>query len=128
MSPCVISECTDDMEIVHEEVFGSVACVLPFDTEQEAITRANATQFGLAAGVFSRDLSRVHRVVSKLEAGSCWVNTFNVTPAQVPFGGFKASGVGRENGTAALEFYSQTKTVYVEVNDIDCGPLFKEVQ
>ena len=65
-------------------------------------------------------------MVGALEAGSCYINTFNMAPAEVPFGGFKGSGVGRENGTAALEFYSQSKTVYVEMNDVDCGLLYQE--
>ena len=76
--------------------------------------------------MFTRDLQRAHRVIDAIDAGSCCVNTFNMAPAEAPFGGFKASGVGRENGTAALEFYSQTKTVYVEMGDVDCGLLYRE--
>ncbi len=77
-------------------------------------------------GVFTRDLGRAHRVASAVDCGSFWINTFNLAPAEVPFGGFKSSGIGRENGTAAIEFYSQMKSVYVEMNDVDCGPLFRD--
>lgn len=126
LSPCVITNCTDSMEIAREEVFGSVACVFPFATEEEVIQRANDTRFGLAGGVFTNDLTRAHRVINALEAGTCWINTFNLAPSEVPFGGYKMSGIGRENGTVAMEFYSQMKTIYVEMNDVDCGPLFQD--
>ena len=76
--------------------------------------------------MFTKDLTRAHRVIDRIDAGTCWVNTFNLAPAEVPFGGFKQSGIGRENGTAALEFYSQAKTVYVEMNDVDCGLLYQD--
>jgi betaine-aldehyde dehydrogenase len=93
--------------------------VLPFDTEDEVVARANGTEFGLAAGLFTRDLARGHRVAAALEAGIVWVNTYNLTPVQVPFGGVKRSGIGRENGLAALEHFTQRKTVYVETGDVD---------
>lgn len=76
--------------------------------------------------MFTRDLSRAHRVSAAMEAGSVWINTFNLCPSEVPFGGFKKSGIGRENGLAAIEHYTQTKTVYVEMNDVDCGLLYQE--
>jgi betaine-aldehyde dehydrogenase len=93
--------------------------VLAFKDEEEAIARANATPYGLAAGVFTRDLTRGHRVVAKLEAGTCWINTYNVTPIEMPFGGVKLSGLGRENGRAAIEHYTQVKSVYVAMNGVD---------
>lgn len=80
----------------------------------------------VAGGVFTNDLTRAHRVINALEAGTCWINTFNLAPSEVPFGGYKMSGIGRENGTVAMEFYSQMKTIYVEMNDVDCGPLFQD--
>eukprot|EP00095_Tigriopus_kingsejongensis_P001600 snap_masked-scaffold317_size209118-processed-gene-1.1 protein:Tk01600 transcript:snap_masked-scaffold317_size209118-processed-gene-1.1-mRNA-1 annotation:"aldehyde dehydrogenase family 9 member a1-a-like" len=123
LSPCIVTDCQDSMEIVREEVFGSVACVLPFDTEDEAVKRANDTPYGLAGGVFTNDFSRAHRVVGALEAGSCYINTFNIAPAEVPFGGFKMSGIGRENGTAALEFYSQPKMIYRLKGDLVRGQI-----
>lgn len=126
LSPTILTDCTDSMRAVKEEIFGAVASVLVFDTEEEAVERANNTDFGLAAGVFTSDVTRAHRVVNKLEAGTTYINTFNLAPAELPFGGYKMSGIGRENGLAAIEHYTQYKTVYVEMNDVDCGPLYKE--
>uniref|UniRef100_A0A3P9IXG4 Aldehyde dehydrogenase 9 family, member A1b n=1 Tax=Oryzias latipes TaxID=8090 RepID=A0A3P9IXG4_ORYLA len=119
MSPCVLGDCTDDMTCVKEEIFGPVMSVLSFETEEEALQRANDTTLGLAAGVFTRDVKRAHRVVEHLKAGSCFINNYNVTPVEVPFGGFKMSGIGRENGQVTIEFYSQMKTVFVEMGDVD---------
>ena len=119
VQPTVFADVTDDMTIAREEIFGPVMCVLPFDDEDEVVERANATQFGLAAGVFTRDLARGHRVIARLEAGTCWINTYNLTPIAMPFGGVKHSGIGRENGRAALDHYSQLKSVYVELGHVD---------
>ncbi len=118
--PTIFAECTDEMTIVREEIFGPVMAVLAFDSEAEVVRRANDTPFGLAAGVFTRDLARAHRVVAALEAGVCWINNYNVTPVEAPFGGNKQSGIGRENGSAAIEHYTQLKTVYVELGDVAC--------
>ncbi|CAN5354965.1 betaine-aldehyde dehydrogenase [soil metagenome] len=116
-----IFEATDDRAaIVRDEVFGPVMTVLAFDDEEEVIARANATEFGLAAAVFTADLTRAHRVIARLQAGTCWINQYNVTPIEMPFGGMKASGLGRENGLAAIEHYTQIKSVYVAMADIDC--------
>ena len=93
--------------------------VLEFDNEAEVIRRANATEFGLSAAVFTRDLGRAHRVIAQLQAGTCWINHYNVTPIELPFGGMKASGLGRENGRAAIEHYTQLKSVYVAKGDVD---------
>ena len=119
VQPTVFVDVTDAMRIAAEEIFGPVMCVLTFDDEAEVIERANATQFGLAAGVFTRDIQRAHRVIAALEAGTCWINTYNLTPIAMPFGGYKRSGIGRENGHAALDHYSQWKSVYVEMGDVD---------
>jgi betaine-aldehyde dehydrogenase len=119
VEPTVFTDCTDDMEIVTDEIFGPVMSVLTFNEEEEVIKRANDTEFGLAAGVFTRDISRAHRVIAKLEAGTCWINNYNITPVEMPFGGYKQSGIGRENGHAAIEHYSQLKSVYVELGDVD---------
>lgn len=118
VKPTVFADVADHMRIAREEIFGPVMCVLDFETEEEAVARANATEFGLAAGVFTRDLARGHRVVAKLHAGTCWINTYNLTPIEMPFGGYKHSGIGRENGHAAVEHYTQTKSVYVETGDV----------
>jgi betaine-aldehyde dehydrogenase len=119
VAPAVFDECRDDMTIVREEIFGPVMSVLEFEDEGEVIERANATEFGLAAGVFTNDLTRAHRVIAKLEAGTCWINHYNVTPIELPFGGVKMSGLGRENGRAALEHYTRLKSVYVAMGDVD---------
>jgi betaine-aldehyde dehydrogenase len=120
VTPTIFTDCTDDMAIVREEIFGPVMAVLSFENEAEVVRRANDTEFGLAAGVFTRDLARAHRVVAALEAGVCWINNYNVTPVEVPFGGNKQSGIGRENGMAAIEHYMQVKSVYVELGDVAC--------
>jgi betaine-aldehyde dehydrogenase len=111
--PTIFDGCRDDMAVVREEIFGPVMTVLSFDDEDEVVRRANATEYGLAAGVFTRDLQRGHRVIARLEAGTCWLNHYNVTPIELPFGGVKRSGLGRENGKAAIEHYTQLKSVYV---------------
>ncbi|MDP2087526.1 MAG: betaine-aldehyde dehydrogenase [Gemmobacter sp.] len=117
--PTVFADVTDDMTIAREEIFGPVMAVLPFDTEPEVIARANATPYGLSAGVFTRDISRAHQVIAALEAGTCWINTYNLTPVEAPFGGSKLSGVGRENGRAAIEHYSQIKSVYIGMGPVE---------
>jgi betaine-aldehyde dehydrogenase len=119
VEPTVFDACRDDMSIVREEIFGPVMSVLEFETEDEVIGRANATEFGLSAGVFTNDLTRAHRVIARLQAGTCWINHYNVTPVELPFGGVKMSGLGRENGRAALEHYTQLKSVYVAMGDVD---------
>jgi betaine-aldehyde dehydrogenase len=119
VAPTVFDECRDDMAIVREEIFGPVMAVLEFEDEEEVIARANATEFGLAAGVFTNDLTRGHRVIARLQAGTCWINHYNVTPVELPFGGVKLSGLGRENGRAALEHYTQLKSVYVAMGNVD---------
>jgi betaine-aldehyde dehydrogenase len=120
VAPAIFADCADDHELVREEIFGPVMAVLRFGDEDEVVRRANATAFGLAAGVFTRDLARAHRVVARLQAGVCWINNYNITPVEVPFGGFKQSGLGRENGLVTIEHYTQLKSVYVEMGDVAC--------
>ena len=119
IEPCVFADVTDDMTIAREEIFGPVMAVLDFEDEDEVMARANATEFGLAAGVFTRDLARAHRVAAKFEAGTCYINTYNDAPVEAPFGGSKLSGVGRENSKAAIAHYSQLKSVYVRMGDLE---------
>ncbi|MDG1783240.1 MAG: betaine-aldehyde dehydrogenase [Porticoccaceae bacterium] len=119
IEPTVFADVTDDMTIACEEVFGPLMSVLTFDDENEVITRANATEFGLAAGVFTADLSRGHRMVDALDAGTCFINSYNDAPVEVPFGGVKMSGVGRENSKAAITHYSQLKSVFVRMDDME---------
>lgn len=118
VEPTVFTGVEDSMRIAREEIFGPVMSVLCFEDEDEVIERANATEFGLAAGVFTGDLARAHRVIAELQAGTCWINAYNLTPVEMPFGGVKQSGIGRENALAALSHYSQLKAVYVETGDV----------
>ncbi len=121
VQPTVFADVTDGMTLAQAEVFGPVMAVLDFDTEAEAVARANDSEFGLAAGVFTADMTRAHRVIGALQAGTCWINAYNLTPVEAPFGGSKLSGVGRENGHAAVEHYTQVKSVYVGMGPVD-GP------
>ncbi|MDN7496509.1 betaine-aldehyde dehydrogenase [Burkholderia gladioli] len=115
VAPTVFAECRDEMRVVREEIFGPVMSILDFATEEEAIERANATDYGLAAGVVTENLSRAHRAIHRLEAGICWINTWGESPAEMPVGGYKQSGVGRENGITTLEHYTRIKSVQVEL-------------
>ena len=119
IEPAIFDGCRDDMSIVREEVFGPLLSILPFRDEDEVIARANATPFGLAAGVMTRDLARAHRAAAALEAGIVWINSYNLTPVAMPFGGSKQSGIGRENGLAALDFYTERKSVYVNLGRVE---------
>ncbi|WP_026612822.1 betaine-aldehyde dehydrogenase [Ensifer aridi] len=119
IQPTVFADVTDEMTIAREEIFGPVMCVLDFDDEAEVVARANATEFGLSAGVFTADLARAHRVVDQLEAGTLWINTYNLCPVEIPFGGSKQSGLGRENSVAALNHYTELKTVYVGMGKVE---------
>lgn len=118
VTPTVFINCTDEMPQVRDEIFGPVMSVLSFKDEDEAISRANNTKYGLAAGVFTKDISRAHRVIKQLEAGICWINTWGASPAEMPVGGYKESGVGRENGLETLRAYTQVKSVLVSMTDI----------
>ena len=117
--PTVFADATDEMFIVREEIFGPVMSVLSFADEAEVLARANASPYGLAAGVFTRDLARGHRMAAGLQAGTTWINAYNLTPVEAPFGGVKLSGIGRENSAAAIEHYSQLKSVYVGMGGVD---------
>ena len=119
LQPTVFADVTDNMTIAREEIFGPVMSVLDFETEEEVMTRANDTEFGLAAGVFTNDLTRAHRIVAGFEAGTCYINTYNLAPVEAPFGGSKMSGVGRENSKLAINHFSEMKTVYVSMNDVE---------
>jgi betaine-aldehyde dehydrogenase len=121
VAPTIFSNCTDGMRIVQEEIFGPVMSVLVFDDEAEVIARANNTRFGLAAGVFTRDSARGHRMAAAFKAGICWINNYNITPIEMPFGGAGESGIGHENSMVAMEHYTQLKTVYVELGQVACG-------
>jgi betaine-aldehyde dehydrogenase len=115
MQPTIMTGCGDTMRIVREEIFGPVMSILVFDSEDEAVTRANASDFGLGAGLMTRDLARAHRVADALDSGNVWVNSYNLLPPGLPFGGAKQSGFGRENGLETLAAYSEIKSVYIQL-------------
>ncbi|MBN8922240.1 MAG: betaine-aldehyde dehydrogenase [Rhodanobacter sp. 68-29] len=115
VQPTVFTDCRDDMTIVREEIFGPVMSILEWHDEQEVVARANDTHFGLAAGVVTPDLAQAHRVVHQLQVGICWINTWGESPAEMPVGGYKQSGVGRENGISTLAHYTRIKSVQVEL-------------
>ncbi|ALZ82820.1 betaine-aldehyde dehydrogenase [Pseudomonas oryzihabitans] len=117
VTPTVFTDCRDDMAIAREEIFGPVMSILAYADEDEVVRRANDTEYGLAAGVVTRDLARAHRMIHRLEAGICWINTWGESPAEMPVGGYKHSGVGRENGLTTLGHYTRIKSVQVELGD-----------
>ncbi|HCE4763620.1 betaine-aldehyde dehydrogenase [Vibrio parahaemolyticus] len=119
VAPTVFIDCDDSMSHVQQEIFGPVMSVLKFSDEAEVIERANDTDYGLAAGVFTLNLSRAHRVIHKIQAGICWVNAWGDSPAEMPVGGYKQSGIGRENGVETLKHYTQTKSVLVQLSDFE---------
>jgi betaine-aldehyde dehydrogenase len=119
IEPTIFTDCRDEMAIVKDEIFGPVMAILIFDEEDEAIERSNNTHYGLAGGIFTENLKRAHRVARKLQVGVCWINNYNATPVSMPFGGYKLSGMGRENGMIALSHYSQLKSIYVELHQIE---------
>jgi len=103
------------MRVVREEIFGPVMSVLIFDDEEEAIRRANDTDFGLGAGIMTQNLACAHRVADSLECGNVWINSYNMTPVGLPFGGVKQSGIGVENSVNTLNAYSQIKSVFINI-------------
>lgn len=116
VEPTVFTDCSDEMTIVREEIFGPVMSILTYQSEEEVVRRANATEYGLAAGLVTQDLNRAHRVIHQIEAGICWINTWGESAAEMPVGGYKHSGVGRENGLMTLQNYTQVKSVQVELD------------
>jgi 5-carboxymethyl-2-hydroxymuconic-semialdehyde dehydrogenase len=117
LAPTVFADVTPDMRIFQEEIFGPVVCVTPFDSEEEAIALANNTRYGLAAYIWTSDLRRAHRVAASVEAGMTWVNSHNVRDLRTPFGGVKASGLGREGGQHSIDFYTESRIVHVAMGD-----------
>ena len=113
IQPTVVKDVKPDMSIVREEIFGPVVVAEPFTKPEELIARANATDYGLAAGIWTRDISKAHRIAAELKAGTVWINCYNVFDAALPFGGYKQSGWGREMGHEALELYTETKAVVI---------------
>lgn len=119
LSATVFADVEPAMRIFTEEIFGPVACVTPFSSESEAISLANATRYGLAAYIWTNDLRRAHRVAAAVEAGMTWVNSHNVRDLRTPFGGVKASGLGREGGAHSIDFYTESRIVHIAKGDTD---------
>jgi len=113
LKPTVFSYSDDSLRLVQEEIFGPVAAVTAFDDEDELIARSNATQYGLAAGVWTRDIGKAHRYAHAVQAGTVWINGYGMIDPAAPFGGYKMSGFGREMGKEAIDLYTQVKTVWV---------------
>lgn len=119
VAPTIFTDCSDDMTICKEEIFGPVMSILTFKDEDEVTGRANNTPLGLAAGIMTKDVQRAHRVIHQLKAGICWVNNYGASPAEMPVGGYKLSGIGRENGIETLDQYTQTKSVYMGMTPLE---------
>lgn len=125
--PTIFTDVRNDMTIAQEEIFGPVLSVIPFDTEEQAAQIANATRFGLAAGIWTNDLSRALRVSRSIDAGTIWINTYRASAAQAPFGGFKQSGFGRERGEHALNEFMSYKNVMIDYSDTERDPFAQKV-
>ncbi len=115
IQPTVFANVQDDMQIAREEIFGPVMSVIAFKNVEEVITRANRTNYGLAAGVWTRDIKKAHAIANSVRAGTVWVNCYHVLDTRAPFGGFKQSGIGRELGEYGLQEYTEVKTVTVKL-------------
>jgi acyl-CoA reductase-like NAD-dependent aldehyde dehydrogenase len=115
VKPTIFDDVDTSMRIAREEIFGPVLATIRFKDADDAVAKANATVYGLAAAVWTRDISKAHRMVRAIKAGTVWVNSYNLYDPALPFGGFKESGFGRDQGRDALEKYTQTKSVWVSL-------------
>ena len=116
VEPTVFANVEHEMRISQEEIFGPVLSVIPFDDEQDALRIANGTAYSLAAGVWSADIGRVHRMAAGLKAGTVWINTYGYTDVRLPWGGSGESGLGREHGDAAIENFTQPKAIWLALD------------
>ena len=111
MKPTVLVNTNPKMKVVQEEIFGPVVTAIPFSDPSEIVATANDTIYGLAAGVWTRDIKKAHQMAAKIKAGTVWINCYNIFDASLPFGGYKQSGWGREMGHEVLEHYTEVKSV-----------------
>ena len=121
MKPTLIANVTNDMRVAQEEIFGPVAVIMKFKTEEEVIAMANDSEYGLGGAVWTRDINRALRVARGIETGRMWVNTYNAIPEGAPFGGYKASGIGRETHKVILEHYTQMKNIMINLSESPSG-------
>ncbi|TVM33739.1 aldehyde dehydrogenase family protein [Oceanidesulfovibrio marinus] len=121
MQPTILADVTNDMRVAREEIFGPVVCFIKFKTEDEVIAMANDNEYGLGGAVWTRDINRALNVARSVETGRMWVNTYNVLPAHAPFGGYKKSGIGRENHRMMLDHYTQCKNIFISLSEQKLG-------
>lgn len=119
--PTLITNVRNDMKVATDEIFGPVAVVIKFKDEDEVIKLANDSQYGLAGAVWTKDINKALRVARGIETGRVWVNTYNQLPAGAPFGGYKKSGIGRENHKMMLDAYSQVKNIFIDTSEKSSG-------
>jgi len=115
VEPTVLVNTNDKMKVIQEEIFGPVVAAIPFKDLAEVTTRANDSIYGLAAGIWTKDISKAHRLAEKIRAGTVWINCYNIFDAALPFGGYKQSGWGREMGKDSLELYTEVKAVCAQI-------------
>ncbi len=121
LRPTLLGDVTNDMRVAQEEIFGPVACIIKFKTEEEVLAMANDSAYGLGGAVWTRDINRALRVARGVETGRMWVNTYNAIPEGAPFGGCKASGIGRETHKGILEHYTQMKNIMINMAEAPTG-------
>ena len=121
VEPTLLTDVTNDMSVAQDEIFGPVAVVMPFETEEEVVDLANDSYYGLGGAVWTRDINRAIRVASNIETGRMWINTYNSIPAGAPFGGYKASGIGRETHKMILNHYTQAKNIMINLSEEPSG-------